>query len=64
MVHACSPSLSEAEAGRPGIQSHLWLHTVFKASLGYMRPCLRNRNKEAINFIPHKDSRRVRCIEV
>lgn len=35
MVHTCNHSTREVLAGGPQIQSHLWLHREFKASLSY-----------------------------
>ena len=41
---ACDPNISEVEGRGPGVQGHSWLHSEFQASLGYMKPCLKNRN--------------------
>lgn len=42
VVNACDPSAWEIKAGDLGIHSWLWLSTKFKASLSYVRPCLKN----------------------
>jgi hypothetical protein len=31
--------------GGRGVPGHLWLHMEFEASLGYIKICLKNRNK-------------------
>lgn len=42
-AHACNTSMSEVEAVELGVQSHHWLHSKFKMSTGYMRPCLKKQ---------------------
>ena len=32
--------------GETGIQDHLGIHSKFDASLGYMRPCLKTKQKK------------------
>lgn len=39
------PALQEAKAGAFGFQSQHQLHIKFKASLGYLRPCLKQTTK-------------------
>lgn len=34
----CNPSTEGAETVGSGVQDHFWLHSGFKASLGYMTP--------------------------
>lgn len=36
----------EMEAGRPGVHSHFQLYSKLKATLGYMKPCLRKMKKK------------------
>lgn len=43
VTHACNTNTQEVKAGGLGVQGHLWLHSMFKASLAYTKPCL---NKE------------------
>ena len=31
---------------RTGVQGHFWLHSRFKNSLGYSKPCLKNKLKD------------------
>ena len=38
VIHAFNPSAWEAEVGESEVQDHLWLHSEFEATLGYMRP--------------------------
>ena len=42
---ACNLS-SGVEAGGSGVQSHCQLNNEVKANLGYLRPCLRERDGE------------------
>lgn len=37
-VHTCNPSIKEVDAGGSGVHSQL--HSEFKVSLGYMKPCI------------------------
>jgi hypothetical protein len=47
VVHACNPSIQEAEAGRSLILGQLGLHSEFEDSLRYTeRPCQKERKKE------------------
>lgn len=39
------PSTWEVDAGGERVQGHPWLQSEFKASLGYVRPCL-NSNRQ------------------
>lgn len=43
-AHICNLSTWDREARRLEVQSHRWLHRRFKASLNYMRPCLKKRH--------------------
>lgn len=43
VLHACNPSIHEAEAGKSEIQDHLWLHREFKAGLGYSETLSQNK---------------------
>lgn len=38
-----------AEAGRAEIQGHSWLHSKFKTSLGYKRPCLKMKERKILS---------------
>lgn len=40
VTHACDPGTWEVEAGGSGAQDLLHIHMQFKASLGYIKPCL------------------------
>lgn len=46
MVHGCNPSTKELETGGLGVVHKPQLHSKFKASVGYMRPCLKKREGE------------------
>lgn len=37
VVHTQNPTTEEVEVGGSKIQGHSWLHSKFKASLGYKR---------------------------
>lgn len=42
VTHTCDPSTTqEAEAGKSEVQHHPRLHSEFKASLGCVRPCVK-----------------------
>lgn len=43
--HTCDPSTPEGEAGGRGIQDQSWLHSKFKANLGYKIPWLKTRKQ-------------------
>lgn len=43
MVHIYSPSTSQKEAGESGVESKPQLQSKFEATLGYMRPTLKNK---------------------
>lgn len=42
-THSYYPSIPEVEAGRAGVQGHLWLYSEFEASLSFMRSSLRKQ---------------------
>ena len=44
LVHSYNPNTWEKDAARgpEGVQGHPYLHSKLKASLSYMRPCLKN----------------------
>lgn len=48
VVHACNPCTQEAEAGGQAVQGHNWLHSKFKTSLGYVRPCLKQQLQKSL----------------
>lgn len=62
-MHACNPSTRVGGRGSE-VQGNLQLHEEFKASLGYMRPCLQKRrrrerrNRGRKRRIPRKEARR------
>ena len=39
-VHTCNPSIREVDTGGSEVQGHSQLHSEFKVSLGYMKPCI------------------------
>lgn len=41
MTHTYNPSIWEVYAGGSEIQGHLWLHSEFEASPGYMKSCIK-----------------------
>lgn len=41
VVHTCNSKTQELEAGESEIQEHIELHNESEASLGYMKPCLK-----------------------
>lgn len=43
--HDCDLSTCWVEAGGLGVQGHPWLQSEFEGSLGYVRCCLKNKNK-------------------
>lgn len=43
--HTCNSSTLEVGAEGPAVQGHPWLHSQFKDSLEYMRPCLKKQNE-------------------
>lgn len=43
VLHACNSSIFNMELGRSGVEHHLQLHSVFKASLGFLRSCLKKQ---------------------
>jgi hypothetical protein len=46
VAHICHPSTQEAEAGGSDVQGHPWFHhSEFEASVGYRRPCLKDKAK-------------------
>lgn len=45
-VHACALCTWEVEAGGLGVQGYPWLCSNFAASLGYIRPCLKQRESK------------------
>lgn len=45
VLHACDVSTQEVETKGSGVQSQLWLHSEFKARLGYRRFCLKIKVK-------------------
>ena len=46
VVHTSNPSTREMGSRGWRVQDQPWLSNVFEASLGYMRPCLKKRNKQ------------------
>lgn len=46
LAYACNPSMKELEAGGPGMQGYPQLYGDFKASLSYMKPCLKPYTKQ------------------
>lgn len=46
VTHACNTSTQDVKAGGLGVRGHLWLHSMFKASLAYTKPCLRKERME------------------
>lgn len=50
--HDYNPSSSEVEAGGSEVYKHLRLHSKFKATLGTLRLCFRNKdkNKQHLNW--------------
>lgn len=53
MAYVCNPSSWKAEAEGPEVQSHLWGHSEYKASLSYMRTYI-NNIKNFYNKTSHK----------
>jgi hypothetical protein len=45
VVHIYNPSTQEMEVKEPEVQGHPCLHNDFKASLGFMRLCLKTNNR-------------------
>lgn len=41
MAYSYNPSTGEVKTGRLKVQAHPWLHSEFKISLPFMRPCLK-----------------------
>lgn len=52
MAHTCNPSTWKVEAGGLEIWGHPCLYTRFKASLGYMRSCLKYQGKGTSFLLP------------
>lgn len=49
VLHACNPSIHEAEAGRSEIQDHLWLHIgSLMPAWDTVRPCLKIRKQNGV----------------
>lgn len=48
---AYNPSTGEVEAGRSGVQDQPQPHSEFKASLAYMRPCLKTNKKTSSSSV-------------
>lgn len=49
MEHACNSAFELGKAGGSKVKSHFWMHSVhseFKDSLGYLRPCLKKKKKD------------------
>lgn len=44
-LHACNHSDWKAKARRSGEQGHPWLYAEFEVTLGYMRTCLKQGQK-------------------
>lgn len=42
---ACNTSTWTVEAGGSGVRGQSWLHSTFKASLGYMKPSQMNKSR-------------------
>lgn len=42
-THAYNPSTWDVEAGSSQVQNHALLHSEFKVIVGYLRPCLKNK---------------------
>ena len=47
-VTHCNPSTEEVKAGNVVTQSYAQPHEDFKATPGYLRPCLRNQMSEGL----------------
>lgn len=46
-MHNFNPNTREAEAGQPGVQDNLpRIHSEFKDSLGYLRPCPERKKRK------------------
>lgn len=45
VAHAHNPSTGEGRAGKWGAQGHLWLYIEFEDSLGYVRFCLKRKER-------------------
>lgn len=46
VVHACNLSTREVQAGGSEVQGQPWLGSKFLVSLSYVRPCLKEKEKE------------------
>lgn len=44
-MNTCDLSTQEERTGREGVESHSWLYSRVKASLGYKRPASKERKK-------------------
>lgn len=45
VVNTYNPITLDVKAGGSEVQRHTWLHKEFEASLGFMRPCLKDNQK-------------------
>jgi hypothetical protein len=45
-AHTCNFNVIEVQAGGSKVQDHAHLHSKFKASLGYMRSCLKKKKDQ------------------
>lgn len=50
--HACNPSMQKVEAEGSGVQGQPQLLREFETDLGYMRPCLKQTNKQKSQVLP------------
>lgn len=49
VVHSCNSNTWDMEAERSRIQGYSCPHSQFEANLGYMRPCIKQTNKNVMN---------------
>jgi hypothetical protein len=54
-VEASNPNNWETETGKARIQGHLKLHTKSKASIGYIRPCLKQADSDSHLPLTHQN---------
>lgn len=52
IAYTSNLSTQEEEIAGPELQDYLWLHSIFKSGLGYMRPYL--QKKTAVVFRSYK----------
>ena len=49
-MHAYDPSTLKIEEEITEVQGHSQLYTKFKATLRYLRPCLKRKGKKVIEY--------------